>query len=133
MRVKILNPLPGGERFTSSERAAHFVESGYAVFTSEKKRKIRFLSTEERTVLISAMRAAEWQKTVGYDSRGILNLKEISSIPVIKPVVLATNPTTRHIYNRFNRNGKVKVIFKAGAERREANEHENRARLPKAA
>src|SRR5688500_9737891 len=63
-RVEIINPAPGGSRFTSQNRAEHFVRRGHAVMEGNK---LRFLPVTEgfRERLARAEAAAEFMRNRG--------------------------------------------------------------------
>lgn len=58
MAIEVLNPVPGGERFTSIRRARKYVDSGRAHWVNGS-RCIRFYSQHERKSIDAAKHAQE--------------------------------------------------------------------------
>jgi hypothetical protein len=83
--VRIDNPGPFGNRFTSSNSAARQVSRGRAKWSGP--RSIRFI--EENPAVISAKQKAV-QSALGYDQRGRLEVREIRRIPVVRISELLT-------------------------------------------
>ena len=77
-KIKIVNPIENGSRFTSRKRALQFVQAGRAIFVAETQ--IRFLENEPRN-RAAATRAA----TLYVLNNRMLTKKELRNIPVINP------------------------------------------------
>lgn len=111
--VLVLNPVPGRTAYMKLRKAEKLEKKGWLQF-SECRRKVkitRFTDDE-----LSAMNG-EGMKQRGYDkdtNTVLSNREQVEGLPCIKPVILITNPTVRSIYNRFNRNGRVRIHAKNG-------------------
>ena len=105
----IENPAPGGARYTSSRNAERYVAKGRARFV--RPNRIRFIESDHRNQ--SAYRLSVVSTDWGYDQRGRLLIKEIRHIPCLKAVELTTIPRKMRV-SPPNRNGKVKVLVRAG-------------------
>lgn len=116
--VLIENPVPGGKRFLKMKCAMRHVSRGLAEFTATTR--IRMIGSRH----VDAVESAELQRRWGYDALvdngKCAPLHHIAGLPAIKPTVLITNPTRRRVYSRFQRNGKVTVIFRADEIRKAA-------------
>jgi len=113
--ILIDNPAPGGARYTSRRCAERYVAKGRARFV--RPDRIRFIEADHRNQ--SAYRLSVVGTDWGYDARGRLRLEEIRHIPCLKPVELMTIPRKMRVSSP-NRNGKVKIIFRAGERMTEA-------------
>lgn len=99
------------------KKAERMVRDGMALL-SECGRRLTFLIVRHGVVArpladaeIDRLNRAALQNA-GYDSRGILRLKEIARVPVVAPVKLITLPTKARGFAR--RNGKTKLIVVNG-------------------
>ena len=113
LKVRIENPTPGGARFTSVAKARLYETQGCASVSADGKR-LRFLESHHRkqSAELSARESADQEyrlSACGYDGRtGVLTLDEISNLPAIRPIVLATIPKKMRSYS--GRSGKVKIL-----------------------
>jgi hypothetical protein len=79
---------------------------------------LRFLESHHRkqSAELSARESADQKyrlSACGYDGRtGVLTLDEISNLPAIRPIVLATIPKKMRSYS--GRSGKVKILVQNG-------------------
>jgi hypothetical protein len=123
LKVRIENPTPGGAGFTTPAKARVYELQGFAKLSADGKR-LRFLELHHRkqSAELSARKSAdqEYRLTArGYDGREtVLTLKEISHLPALRPVVLATKPK-RFRKSRI-RHGEVKVLMQNGIPARDA-------------
>jgi hypothetical protein len=93
-KIRIVNPTPGGDRFTSLHKAQDYVRRGCARLSACGTR-LRFVETHHvtRSAELTAKELADqaWRLSArGYDARGLLRLDEIARLPCIRPVVLVT-------------------------------------------
>ncbi len=85
-KIEIINPLPGGMRFTSLERAQHFCRLGMATLSHDGRLLFK-LDNQERLELRQLSADAEFQRNRG----GILYWNGARSILTEADVDIATH------------------------------------------
>jgi hypothetical protein len=79
-KIRILNPIRHGARWTGRNRSERYVRTGRAVFVGVAA--IRFIETDARN--IAAKKAAD--AAAGYDDiRRTLTVDELAHIPFVNP------------------------------------------------
>jgi hypothetical protein len=123
LKISITNPTRHGARFTSLARARKYIVQECAKLSADGKR-LTFVEDHhwKQSVELSARETLDQEFRLsarGYDGREtVLTLKEISHLPAVRPVVLATKPT--RIRRPPTRHGAVKILMQNGIPVRRA-------------
>lgn len=83
IRVSILNPTPGGNRYTSLRNAQRFVRRGVARWSGER---LEFITSDANNRKVIAEEIKRLRTGMGYDRvQRAMTLEEIAAIPVVCP------------------------------------------------
>jgi hypothetical protein len=88
--VRILNPMPGGSKFTNRQAAKRHVARGRAIWLGEDRTTIEMVVnsgyTKQANAIISL---AERIKRAGYDGvNREMSIEEMANIPIVAPYKL---------------------------------------------